>query len=103
MEAECLLDSHHVQHVERWGWGLGSALIQGRAPYNFPTYRMGAYFEVGVYSNVYGIIVATHGKDKIYNINYICALVDTRVSKGMPKFDNGPRFFIIKDQRGKLM
>ena len=55
LEAECLLKSHDVQKVERWDWGLGSALIQGRAPYNFPTYRMGAYFEVGIYSNVYGI------------------------------------------------
>ena len=60
---------------------------------------MGAHFAVVV---IRMYIITTHGKGKTYNTNNIYALVDTRVSKGTPKLNNGPGFFIIKTKRGNV-
>ena len=83
------------------GVGVGGYSEQGSLYSNFPTYRMGAQFVV-VVIRMYMVYNNHTWKGQTYNTNNICALVDTRVSKGTPKLNNGPGFFIIKTQRGNV-
>ena len=62
---------------------------------------MGAHFAV-VVIRMYMVYNNHTWKGQTYNTNNIYALVDTRVSKGTPKLNNGPGFFIIKAQRGNV-